>query len=79
MPDAQRAELDKALRALPNDQPFTQSEDAFFISWDDHGTWRTRIYDQSHLPREVWGVCRLVSIPPTWIKSPRDVSEDLGR
>lgn len=66
MPETQRAALDEAIRNLPPAQPFEHDADAFIISWDDAGTWRTKIYNRRSLPPEVLDLCKLVDVPPTW-------------
>lgn len=66
MPPAQRRELDAAIGRLPPDQPFAHDADAFFVSWEENGNWRTRSYDRTKLPSGVLKFCDLVGIPSTW-------------
>ena len=68
MPEAQRAVLDAALRALPPDQPFARDADALVVGWEDGGgRWRERTYDRTRLPPEVRALCELVGVPLTWL------------
>jgi hypothetical protein len=67
MPAAQRTALSAALARLPASQTFGGDADAFLVSWDDGGKWVTRTYDRTKLPPEVLELCKLVSIPPTWL------------
>jgi hypothetical protein len=65
MPAAQRRELDAAIGRLPPDQPFAHDADAFFVSWEENGKWRTRSYNRNGLPSGVLKLCNLAGIHST--------------
>jgi hypothetical protein len=67
MPEALKDALNAAIARLPVDQSFAGDRDAFLVSWDDGGTWRTRVYDRTNLPRQVRELCDLVGVPATWL------------